>query len=93
VSDLTTFLAARMDEVEARGREQHAHYCGTPVESGDCNCALPIGYVLADLAAKRRLIEQISGVPRRFAIWGTVVLELLAQPFSDHEDFDPGWRL
>jgi hypothetical protein len=99
VSDLTAFLQARLDEVEVRAREHHARYCGTPVELGDCDCALPIGYVIADLAAKRQIVTEDAddGGDGLYldGVWSEHqrVLCLLAQPFSIHVDFDPGWKL
>jgi len=60
-------------------------------------------FVLADIAAKRRIIASVNDWPYgpgdpEFADMGwrdhaELVLQLLAQPYADHPDFDPDWRL
>ena len=58
--------------------------------------------VLADVAAKRRIVEAFTEerwrigdlTPRRAVTTfeGRAVLTLLAQPYSDHPDFNEEWR-
>lgn len=57
--------------------------------------------ILAECEAKRRLVEHVQdqwdqpyGEPEPFLpIEWTDVLKLLAQPYADHPDFRPEWRL
>jgi hypothetical protein len=44
--------------------------------------------VLADVQAKRQILEHED-------MWGedSTILQFLAQPFADHPDFDPSWKL
>lgn len=51
-------------------------------------------FVLAECEAKRRIIERYA----HLAEWGNSgdaewVLTLLAQPYADHPDFDPSWKV
>lgn len=60
-------------------------------------------FVLADIAAKRRIIDYIAGVQRyageppnfdrQDAQALTHVLRILAEPFSSHPDYQRGWAL
>lgn len=55
-------------------------------------------YVLADIAAKRRIVEQALGMAACFAateredLGADRILRLLAQPFAAHPDFRPEWK-
>lgn len=134
---LTAFLLARYDEAEAHARAMHERRCGTSPElvvdplgrpmPVECECDWHVVGVLADLAAKRRIITEVhcraadhpaygngdpewvsglekeacagcgTGGPYDDFLVDTVddcpTLRLLAQPFSEHADFDPGWRV
>lgn len=84
-----TFLTARWDEVE----DAHGHYPVQPSDWGDfdtptggcvpCDVRPPAEcYVLADLAAKRAILEEMGDMDDPPS-W---VLNLLADPFRDHPD-------
>jgi hypothetical protein len=45
--------------------------------------------VLAECAAKRRIVELVEPYVSRMA---GEVLELLALPYAGHEDYDPAWQ-
>lgn len=60
------------------------------LSGGDCDCDVP-AYVLADIEAKRRIVEGIvperdpyAGHPDYDPLW---ILQLLALPFADHPDY------
>lgn len=53
-------------------------------------------YVLADLAAKRQMVEWFAphlGDGDGYALAAEHALTALAQPFADHPDFRPEWKL
>ena|SRR5690606_20281138 len=99
---ITEFLTARYDEEEAVARAA----LGSPRRNGKTHARR----VLADIAAKRRLVElcatwradgerhvagrdAMSIAARTQAITAETVLRALAQPYADHPDFDPAWRV
>ena len=58
------------------------------------------GRVLAECAAKRRIVALADSwkpdAPQREIGWNDAIdqaLVALAQPYADHPDFDPDWRL
>lgn len=113
VSDLTLteFLTARLNDREARARAIHEQRCGTSPElvtdplgrpiPVECECDWHVVGVLADLAAKRALVERTEwwveadsfGTAGSVRIAGESIQTVLAQPFAGHADFDPGWKL
>jgi hypothetical protein len=104
MSDLTKFLEARYDEAETHARDVHERRCGTSPElvtdpldrpmPVECECDWPIVGVLADLAAKRAIVQEYDHSYRTSHEPGLyTAVRLLAQPFSQHADFDPGWKL
>lgn len=95
------FLTARLDDLEADSW-WHETDCGYALFEGmteDCICKVP-EFVLADIAAKRAIIESVTTV---IDCWTGLVLSVhrmlervvlyLCQPFADHPDFDETWRL
>ena len=96
--DLPTFLAQRFDEQEEHLPDLIAD-CEATVEFGPpdarSSVTLSAAYVLADLAAKRRIVERCSAVdyamPSTHLAHG--ILAESAQPFADHPDFDARWAL
>jgi uncharacterized protein DUF6221 len=90
--DLVTFLRARLDEDEARTRDEpmdqwHTIECGYDIcEYGyDCSCAVP-ARVLREVETKRRIVERYaddSFPPEIFDI---------AAVYADHPDYDPDWK-
>ena len=64
---LTDFLRARLDEDEAVARKIHAERCETPADvvpdsmgrpmTPTCGCDWYVARVLAEVAAKRRIVE------------------------------------
>lgn len=52
-------------------------------------------YVLADIAAKRRIVDYLGHTLKNEMGWDGMdeyVLECLALPFAAHPDYDPSWR-
>lgn len=112
---LTEFLAARYAEAEAHARDVHERRCGTSPElvadplgrpmPVECECDWHVVGVLADVAAKRRIVGMYRSATEDFIHFDQThdeftnevtletVVELLAQPYSQHADFDPGWKL
>jgi len=88
--DYPAFLAARLDEQEAR--VSSPGYCASP--------DAPVRYLLADIAAKRQAIAltvelrrqaynggDSGAVPGYYA--ASVIVAYLSEPFRDHPDY-PG---
>lgn len=99
--DLPTFLAQRYDEQEADARVIAA---GVDMTSGGPFAVDHPAYVLADLAAKRRIVSLFSptlademraasGEWDEVAFRGDQALRALASVFADHPDFRPEWKL
>lgn len=90
--DLPTFLTQRFDEQEEHLPDLIAD-CEATVEFGPPDArstvTLSAAYVLADLAAKRRIVGLAAEQPETFA----EALRYLAEPFADHPDFDARWAL
>jgi Family of unknown function (DUF6221) len=53
---LVEFSRARLDEAERASGEVHRQGCRSLVEDRPCDCGYPV-YVLADIAAKRRILD------------------------------------
>lgn len=51
--------------------------------------------VLAECAAKRRIVDRIEWAARVGSLTDSLLLvaQCLAHPYADHPDFDPEWRL
>lgn len=85
---ITEFLTARYDEREAAARASETKvWASTVAEQAHIALNDP-AYVLADIAAKRAIVE-LHGT----SVGMDAVLDLLAQPFAEHADFDPAWRV
>jgi uncharacterized protein DUF6221 len=101
---LTEFLLARFDEAEAEipplGDDPFLphgqHWSEVPYRNASAR------FVLADLKAKRRIAEaynkaeaewtrNMSDEDYYFQSGLEVSIRLLAEPYADHEDFDPRW--
>jgi hypothetical protein len=111
-NDLVQFLRARFDEEAARQQdiwEQWHHKDCEAVpqvlypdrETGTCDCGVPTR-VLADIEAKRRIVDLAAGMlaaakgDSEVDHYGGLsaaeeTLLLLAHPFRDHSDFNPAW--
>lgn len=94
--DLAEFLTARLDGEAARIRALAA----APDVDEEL---LDSAYRLADIDAKRRIIDLHSG--RQLTVepfgwhclngcgsWPCTTLRLLALPYDDHPDYDESWR-
>lgn len=97
MSDLTEFLLARIAEDEHRAKQAWAgghrgtRWLGEPDRQ------------LAECEAKRKIIEAhpplfggcetCHELDAHDAYDPCVTLRALAQPYADHPDFDPAWRL
>jgi Family of unknown function (DUF6221) len=119
---LVEFLRARLDEDEdaAHAAENdpgyqaadgyEPWYANNADSSGDAIVAMHPTRALADVEAKRRIIDladQASGLdeqvdaafssePRDLTAEpyvGDLILRALTQPYADHPDFDPTWRI
>lgn len=92
MSDLTDFLLARIAEDEAAVR---------PYADGDSKSrGWVAARVLADSAAKRRIVDDLSTEVREAeehgdrhdAACAMHYLRLLALPYADHPDYREEWR-
>lgn len=94
MTDLPTFLAQRYDEQEEDARVIAA---GVDMTSGGPFAVDHPAYVLADLAAKRRIVEYVGPIAADPTLPSTHlaqhVLADLAAVFADHPDFRPEWKL
>lgn len=89
---LIEFLLARLNEDEERGRDRHDHLSVPP------DCWGP-GRVLAEVAAKRAILEHCRGSITEGEQWNeatqvtdaTHTLKLLASVYADHPDYDEEW--
>lgn len=100
---LTDFLLARLAEDEAAAKA--ARFSEDPTDTAvlyelGADVLAFVRHngparVLADVEAKRRIVERCSAVgammPSEHLAQG--VLHLLAQPYADHADFLPEWRV
>lgn len=72
---ITEFLAARLDEAAASAAGVHLEDCNMVARFAtdrECDCA-GAAFVLADIAAKRRIIEVAAEIDRKIdAEWGGV---------------------
>lgn len=109
--DLVTFLRERLDELELGGPGHCAGCTSGPEFAGTmyaCDCDSVRAYMLADVAAKRRVVDDIVGqikgmeerIDEEWAAGDPVcydtsdgLLRLLAAPFAQHPDFDPAWAV
>jgi hypothetical protein len=115
VDDLIAFLRARLDEDQADNQgdgwaESQLHRGGCETNSysaGACDCDGPES-VLADVAAKRQIIELHAGMHEcpsgdgyetsGFAYFGVgeelwcTTLRLLALPHAGHPDYREEWK-
>lgn len=98
MSDLVTFLRARLDEDEHAATEERDADSWNEYDDDTYNSP---ARVLREVEAKRRIVSlyrlsfRKDGQPSpeggyAEAYWD--VLRLLAEPYSDHPDFDPSWR-
>lgn len=105
--ELTEFLRARIDEDEAMARSAaprlgdlppdrfEAWYVNEAASSGDVIVAMHQQRALAEVEAKRRIVEMAERTRREsddYPGWEGAALHL-AQVYADHPDFDPAWRL
>lgn len=105
MNDLAAFLRARLDEdhataVKALRGYQHVygitHYFPA---NHDTSVAMNPRVALAEVESKRRIIDEAWNYSPELehgdnGEWAfDTVLRLLAQPYADHRDFDPGWIL
>lgn len=106
---LVEFLTARLDEDEAVARRADADRVHVDpdlsVDAWVCHdtgthVGLSPARVLAEVAAKRRIVEMFSGNLHEkwddgFEAEKMVVpiLRTLALPYASHEDYDAGWAL
>ena len=103
VPDLVAFLNARLNTA----RPMHLDDCdlilwNEPDGLVECDCPGPAA-VLADVQAKRRIVDGFLSDQRLIAAAGNVddyywyaladVLLILAQPYATHPDFQDSWRL
>lgn len=114
MDDLIAFLNARYEERETRAAEIHRRGCATLTggaivygEPATCDCG-ERDYVLADVAAKRRIINEVvpkvdalddtiegeygAGAPIGLHEESELLLKLLAQPFAWHPDYRAVWK-
>jgi hypothetical protein len=95
--------AADADDVPQPFEGHELGTCTTCDEARAVNVAVvtmptdPADFVLADIEAKRRIVDGIAGAdPHSGYITGTFtawdVLHLLALPHAGHPDFRPEWR-
>lgn len=110
---LVTFLRARLDELEAKAKKADSGpwtadgdvYVGHPTnrvveyagDNAEHIAANDPDNVLADIAAKRRIIEQWLGEDSHGWHKGyedaiADVLRLLALPFAGHPDYREAWK-
>lgn len=106
---LTEFLTARLDEEEHQARLTIENRTGPPARAllGPIDVfghmEVQPEHVLADVAAKRAIVEEYVEADAYYRVRAdapageltglrTAVL-LLAQPYADHPDFDPAWRM
>lgn len=108
---LTEFLLTRYADEEAEARRAEEWGVETPEGPKEFFYDVPPAEwwdhfelwvptrVLADIGAKRRIVESVpyrnhDGADNDSAYeqW-EATLRLLAQPYVDHPDFDPAWRL
>ena len=101
MTTLVEFLTARLDAAEREWLENRVVFGfwddKTPTSP------LSLKFMLADIAAKRRVIDYIAGVQRdagdppnfdpRDAQALTRILRILAEPFSGHPDYQQEWAL
>lgn len=109
MSDIVAFIRERMDEREAWAKASDGttfnpdYLWSEDVARGFSDddlrhiAANDPAYVLADVAAKRRILEWIDVTEDRsistdaWAI-GNAIRVALALPYADHPDFKPAWR-
>lgn len=108
---LTEFLLARIAEDEAAAREVMADNFGDgPIGTGDDPWPserafaerYTVARVLAECEAKRRIVEEHSGITATDIDWSAcsvcrdtspcVTLRALALPYADHPDYREGWK-
>lgn len=97
--ELPDFLRPRLDEAETRVHLVDKSAGGKTAWST---------YLLADVAAKRRIVDEFGDAGEWLPFnreddepeyaYGRAralydVLKLLAQSFADHPDFDPAWKV
>lgn len=106
-ADLPTFLTARFDEQEEAAERGRPHPDAATFANDNYGYLwVQPTYVLADLAAKRRIVElhtryepNAHECPGDFSTFAVAegapcpTLRALAQPFADHPDFRPEWKL
>lgn len=85
---LVEFLEARIAEDEAMFTHADMHW---PEIEGYLLVGFTEERALAECAAKRAIISQVSDVK-----WGSFavrdfILEVLAVPYSSHPEFNPAW--
>jgi hypothetical protein len=105
---LAEFLLARIDEDEAAWRRMLGIVRGSGFPGGkipdrvnysSSTTVLPVPIIpaklLAECEAKRRIVEVNSADTWAAAhVWMPAqTLRLLALPYADHPDYQPGWRV
>lgn len=102
---IVEFIEARLRDDEQDASNIHDRQADAWLAADLCACDHP-ARVLAEVAAKRRLVSYAKGkilaadrASQRGNFFGAVtdgavgdkVLQLLALPYRDHEDYDPAW--
>jgi hypothetical protein len=85
MSDLTAFLRARLDEDEGYlNSNRHHLWTDRPLREVEAKRA-----ILTEYAHVRKLQELTGADQDGYRDW---VLRHLAAVYSDHPDYDPGWK-
>jgi hypothetical protein len=99
VRDVVGYLRARLDELEAQAASLHDTGCAAVTNpEARCDCGYP-ELLLSDVAARRELIDEFvhwlesEATTDRGRGRTNRALLLLAQPWSQRNDFDPYWRI
>lgn len=98
MTDLVEFLRARLDEDVEQVRNWGCDCLVEGFTASDHGVSCQVR-VLAEVEAKRRILE-LKPPNSKFSdydggcrsTWEDVLWEL-AQPYADHPDFDPAWKL
>lgn len=93
MSEITEFLAARLDEDEAVARTDAQRMFGSPRRWGKANAARRV----VDLAAKQAIVKRLAPyddiqVRRQTRTLAGDTLRLLASPYAGHPDYREEWK-
>ncbi len=90
---LIAFLNARLDEDADEAQDRHEGHCATagPIYF-PCDCGYP-ARVLRGVEADRKLLREYDLAYRTAEEPGLLLaVKIRAARFSDHPDYDPGWK-